>query len=129
MELIKNHKYLIRELLSQIDVELWQILDVTKTSYNIKLENGKIFWLTKQRFEVRYELIEDLGPTVTKPIKVEKKNDDFIKKVMDEIERAKNKEKFPWEKKQPWSIPEKYTWTNGKKFDMQVTFQNEMYAN
>ena len=125
IELVKNHKYLIRELLSQVDVELWQILDVTKTSYKIKLEDERTFWLTKQRFDVRYALIEDLGSVISKqPIKVEKK-DDIIKRIMDEIERKKDeKEKYPWEKKRNSGIPEKYIWTNGKNYDMRVTFNN-----
>ena len=44
---------------------------------------------------------------------------------MDEIERKKDeKEKYPWEKKRNSGIPEKYIWTNGKNYDMRVTFNN-----
>lgn len=128
MELVKNHKYLIREILSEIDVEHWQVLDVTKTSYNIKLENGKTFWITKQRFDIRHEIIEDLGSVV---IASRELGRDIIDKIKKSIKEKQDKdisdtlpEKYPWEKKKPFDDFQKYIWKEKKDFTMQLTNQN-----
>jgi len=123
-ELLKDHKYLLKEEFNE-NIELWLIMQVTKTCYNVKLESGKTVWVSKQRVGNRYEILEDLGSTMIKiETKSEKEIMDFIKK---EIERRERKEKdeFPWGKKpSPWEFPlKKYTWTNDRENEMNVTYQ------
>lgn len=61
-ELKAGHRYLITECY-QVIIEV-ECVEVSKTSYKLRYPNGNCIWKDKDRFNIEYNIKEELGSTL-----------------------------------------------------------------